>query len=388
MKFIDELNLKDKRVFIRADLNVPLTDDLEIADDMRIKAALRSVNYAIESGAKVILASHLGRPKGQVNPALSLKPVAEKIRALAKRDTLLAPDCIGEKVKELVGNLRSGDILVLENLRFHPEEEQCNEAFSRELAKLAEVYIDDAFATAHRRHASIIGMPEFMNEKAAGFTLRDELDSLKKGLESPKRPLVAVLGGSKVSTKLAAIKNIRKKADYILIGGAMANTFLAAKGCFVGKSLYEKDLLPEAKLLLEDRDGAELILPSDLIVAPELREGIVSQVAEVDAIGPQLMALDIGPKSAETFSNYIMSAGTVVWNGPVGAFETLGFESGTYAIADAMANTTAYTLIGGGDTDLALHRRNVCDKVDYISTGGGAFLKVLEGEPLPAIQIL
>lgn len=388
MKYVDQLELAGKTVFIRADLNVPLEGG-KIADDNRITASVPTIKYALDKGAKVIVASHLGRPKGR-DESQSLKPVAERLKEILKVPVALAPDCVGPEVEKLASALKPGEVLVLENLRFHKEEEKNDPAFSQALAKLAQTYVNDAFATAHRAHASTEGMVSHVREAAGGFTLKTELEYFEKAFAKPERPFIAIFGGAKVSTKIKAIKNVGTRTNRIILGGAMANTFFAADGHQVGRSLYEPEELETARTtrkLLAD-NNCELILPVDVIVAPELKSGVPTKTVSIDSIPSDMMALDIGPKSVELFRNALADAKTIIWNGPMGAFETPEFASGTFAVVDLLCESAALTVVGGGDTDLALHQRHAFDKMSYVSTAGGAFLTLLEGEPLPAVEAL
>lgn len=388
MKYIDELNLTNKRVFIRADLNVPLKNGA-VADDHRIRASIPTIEYALKAGAKVILCSHLGRPEGK-QAEFSLRPVAERLQALLNIDVTLAPDCIGPEVAALAAKQQASEILLLENVRFYDEEEANDPAFAEKLASLCDVYVNDAFATAHRKHASTAGITKFVKEKAGGFTMKDELTYFNKAFHDPKRPLLAIFGGAKVSTKMAAIRAVGERADMIIIGGAMANTFFAALGYDVGKSLFELEEVSNARDIEQQLRGrgAELLLPTDVVVASELKGGVPTKVVSVKSIPNNEMALDIGPESIKIFQEAISRAATILWNGPMGAFETEEFGSGTYAIVDALSNANALTVVGGGDTDLALHNRNAFDKMSYVSTAGGAFLKLLEGGTLAAVKAL
>ncbi len=390
MQYVDQLELSGKKVFIRCDLNVPLDNNGNIADDMRIRAALPTISFARGAGAKVILASHLGRPKGKRVEEFSLRPVAKRLSELLNTEVKLAPDCIGDEVKALVEKLGPQDVLLLENLRFHEGETNNDLDYAKELAMLADVYVNDAFGTAHRAHASTAGITNFIKEKAGGFTMKKEMDYFTKAFDNPERPLVAIFGGAKISTKMAAIKHVAKTADKIIVGGAMANTFIAADGHEIGKSLYEAD---EFSAITDIRgavanSGCELLLPTDFVVAQEFKAGVDTAVVGVAGISSSQMALDIGPETLESFKSALNDAKTIVWNGPMGAFEIDEFSSGTYGIVDALCQSKALTVVGGGDTDLALHNRHAFDKVDYVSTGGGAFLKLLEGAELPAIKAL
>ena len=390
MKYIDQIDLKGKKVFIRADLNVPFDENKEVADDTRIKASLPTINYAIENGAAVVLASHLGRPKGKRDDAYSLKPVAKRLQQLVKAEVIMADDCIGANVETSALNLKPGQILLLENVRFYKEEEANDSEFAKKLANLAEVYVNDAFATAHRAHASTAAITEFMPVKAGGFTLKNELEYFAKAMSSPKRPLVTIFGGSKVSTKMEAIRNVSKIADRIIIGGAMANTFFVAQGLNVGKSLFEPEQVQNAAAIAKElREGkCELVLPVDVIVAEKLEAGVPTKAVAIDKIGDAEMALDVGPKTIELYASKLGDAETIVWNGPVGAFETKEFSNGTYALVDLLAQSKALTVVGGGDTDRALHEKHAMEKMGYVSTAGGAFLELLEGKELPAVKAL
>lgn len=389
MKYIDELDLKGKTVFIRGDLNVPFDENGKIADDARITATVPTIRYALDQGAKVVLASHLGRPKGK-DPKQSLAPVALRIAELLGVPVTMANDSIGPEVQAQVQALKAGSVLLLENLRFYKEEEKNDPEFAKQLAQLAEVYVNDAFATAHRAHASTAGIVPHMKIAAGGFTLKSELNYFAKAFANPERPLVAVFGGAKVSTKIAAIKNVGSRANRIIVGGAMANTFFAADGHAVGKSLYEAEELETARQTKRQlsEQGCELVLPLDVLVASEFKAGAQTRVVPVDAIPSDMMALDIGPKSIELFGRALSDAKTVIWNGPMGAFETPDFAKGTFAIVDFLSESKALTVVGGGDTDLALHQRHAIEKMSYVSTAGGAFLCLLEGAELPAVQAL
>lgn len=389
IKYIDEIDLSGKRVFIRADLNAPLTEEFTIADDTRLIASIPTIEFALKAGAKVVVASHFGRPKRQ-EPEYSLRPVAKRLGELMKRDIPILADSIGPEVEKAVNGLKPGEILMLENVRYHQEEEANDEWYSRSLARLADVYINDAFATAHRAHASTAGMVPFVKVAGGGFTLKSELEYFAKAFDKPERPLLAIFGGSKVSTKIKAIRTVAERADSVIVGGAMANTFFAAAGLSVGSSLYEKSEMETATKTVEwfKSKGKKLLLPVDVVVAKEFKEGAESSIVDIDKIPADSMALDIGPKSSELFADEIKKAKTIIWNGPVGAFETEGFNSGTYALIDALGKAEGLTVCGGGDTDLALHNCDALEKMDYVSTAGGAFLTLLEGEKLPAVEVL
>jgi phosphoglycerate kinase len=391
LKTIDALDLAGKRVFVRVDFNVPL-DGSRVTDDARIRAALPTVRYAVQAKAKVILASHLGRPKGKPEDRekLSLEPAAERLSELLRQDVILADDCVGDGVKKLVRDLKDGQVLLLENLRFHPEEEKNDEAFAKELASIADVWVMDAFGTAHRAHASTAGMARFVREKAAGFLVKKELDYLGKALGSPARPFVAIVGGAKVSDKIRVLENLIAKSDAVLVGGAMAYTFLAAQGVAVGKSLVEKDKLDLARQIL-DRAAArkvDLLLPVDHVCGAEPKDTAKRVVVNDRAIPADLMGLDIGPKTLDRYRQRILAAKTVFWNGPMGLFEQKPWSEGTFGVARAMAETAAVTVVGGGDSAAAVEQAGLVDRMKHVSTGGGASLEFVEGRELPGIQAL
>lgn len=389
IKSIKDLNLNQKRVLIRVDFNVPLDENCSITDDARIRAALPTIQHAIGQGGKVILMSHLGRPK-KVDKKLSLIPVARRLSELLGTSVNMAPDCIGDKVKAMVDALKPGDVLLLENLRFHPEEEKNNPDFARELASLGDVYVDDAFATSHRAHASTAGLCAYIKESAAGFLLMKEVEYINKALVNPARPFAAVLGGAKVSDKLELVENLLDKADKIIIGGGMAFTFVKALGQGIGKSLVEEDLLDTARTIMEKAKakGVKLYLPVDCVCAAEPKDGQQVIVQTIQEIPADLMGLDIGPASAQLFSIALNNCGTVIWNGPMGVFEKKDFSAGTMSVAKAMASSTGLTIVGGGDTDAALHASGLTDKVSFVSTAGGAFLEMLGGRVLPGVAVL
>lgn len=384
-----EIDLKGKRVFIRADFNVPLDDNLMITDDTRIRSTLPTINYAIDEGAKVILSSHLGRPKGKRDPRLSLAPIAKRLQRLLNKEVIFAPDCVGSQVESLVAKMKEGDVLLLENLRFHPGEEKNDEEFARALAALADVYINDAFGTAHRAHASIVGVPKILLS-AAGLLLKKEIEYLKGAIENPVRPFVAILGGAKVSGKINVLENLVGKVDKVLVGGGMAYTFIKAMGYEVGKSLVEEDMLETAQRIRKKLKGMgiKFYLPVDCVIAQSIESGIETKLIPTLEIPKGWAALDIGPATVKLFSEAIQDAKTILWNGPMGIFEIDAFSRGTFAIAHAVADAYALTIVGGGDTDLAVHRAGVSDTISFISTGGGAALQLLEGKELPGIAIL
>jgi phosphoglycerate kinase len=391
IKYIDELQLTGKRVFIRVDFNVPL-EGKRVTDDTRIREALPTIRRAIEMGARVILGSHLGRPKGP-DAKLSLEPVAARLSELlgGKHEVILADDCVGDGVKKLVRDLKDGQVLLLENLRFHKEEEANDEAFARELAAFADVYVNDAFGTAHRAHASTAGMVPFVKERAAGLLMRKELEYLGGALKNPQKPFVAILGGSKVSDKIKVIESLLPKVDALLIGGAMAYTFLKAQGIEVGKSRVEEDKLSLATKMLDaaQRLKTPIVLPVDHVGSTEFGEA--GQKVDINdrVIPATMMGLDIGPKTRAMYTQWIRDAKTVIWNGPMGLFEVPKYAEGTRVIAEAMANNRdAVTIIGGGDSAAAVQQMGYAAKLSHVSTGGGASLEFLEGRELPGIKAL
>jgi phosphoglycerate kinase len=381
---IRDLDLKNKTVFIRVDFNVPLAPGgQEITSDKRIRASLPTIRYALEHGAGVILASHLGRPKGKPNPEMSLKPAAKRLAELLGMQLKMAPDCVGPEVEKM--RPAPGQVLLLENLRFHPEEEKNDPGFSKQLAALCDVYVNDAFGSAHRAHASTVGMIQFVPQAAAGLLMDKELEYLNRATKHPDRPCIAILGGAKVSDKIDVIENLLKIVDQILIGGAMAYTFLKARGEPVGKSLVEEDKVTLAKELLA-RAGNKLVLPRDHVVTPELKDGAESQV--VSKIPDGMMAVDIGPATVTDYQAVIAKAKTIIWNGPMGVFEKPPFDRGTVALAKAVAASGAVSVVGGGDSEKAIKSAGVSDKITHISTGGGASLEFLAGIELPGVAAL
>lgn len=387
---IDDVVLRDKRVIIRADFNVPLDDEHQITDDTRIRSTLPTINRAVDDGAKVILCSHLGRPNGKVNPKYSLAPVAKRLGRLIGKNILFAPDCIGPAVEGLVEKMKVGDVLLLENLRFHPGEEQNDDAFSKALAALGDVYINDAFGAAHRAHASTVGITRFIPLSVAGFLLKKEIEYLEGAVENPVRPFVAILGGAKVSGKIGVIENLGKRVDKVIIGGGMAFTFLKAKGMEIGNSLVENDMLDFAKGI-EDHAlsrGVKFYLPVDCVVAASREPGAESKIVPVQEIPNGWYALDIGPASVKLFNEAVQNAKTILWNGPMGVFEIDAYARGTLAMAHAIADAYALTIVGGGETALAVHRSGESENMSFISTGGGAALELLEGKQLPGLTAL
>ena len=395
---IKDLDLKAKRVFLRVDFNVPLDDSGHVMDDTRIVETLPTIEYAVGNHARLVLASHLGRPKGKPNPKMSLKPVAERLRNLLDErigrgiNVGFAPDCIGMQAEEMASKLEKGHTVLLENLRFHPEEEANDERFSQELAKLADYYVNDAFGTAHRAHASTVGITKFVKKSAAGLLMQKELDYLGRALHHPGRPFIAILGGAKVSDKIPVIQNLIGKVDALLIGGGMAYTFLKARGMEVGNSLVEDEKLELALKLLDQAKarGTKFLLPLDHVVASKVAPDAKTHVVvDGHAIPGRQMGLDIGPKTVELFSEQIEKATTILWNGPMGVFEQEAFAHGTYAVARAVAaNRSALSIVGGGDSVSAVHKAGVAEKISHISTGGGASLEFLEGKKLPGVEAL
>jgi phosphoglycerate kinase len=386
---VDQLDLAGKRVFLRVDFNVPLEDG-RVAEDTRIRAVVPTIEHCLKAGASVILASHLGRPKGKVDPRYSLAPVAARLDELLGRPVPLLPDCAGPEVEAAAAALKPGDIVLLENLRFHPGEEANDPEFARRLAALADVYVDDAFAAAHRAHASTEGITRFLQPAAAGLLMARELEALGRIFERPERPVAALLGGAKVSDKLALVEHLLTRVDALLIGGGMAFTFLAALGHGVGRSLLEPDRLEEARgILARARSlGVRVRLPVDVVVAPSLDSAVGIRTVGVREIPDELMGLDIGPLTVAQFGAALQGVKTVVWNGPLGVFEKPAFAAGTLGVARAVSGCGAFSVIGGGDTIAAVRQAGVIDRIGYISTAGGAFLEFLEGRVLPGVAAL
>jgi phosphoglycerate kinase len=391
MKKLDEIKFTGKKVFLRADFNVPLSKDGKVTDDTRIRATLPTIQKIINDGGRLIVASHLGRPKGKPSPEFSLKPVAETLSKLLNKPVPLAPDCVGETVQQMIQNVKDGELIMLENLRFHAEEEKNDPEFARSLARGIDIYVNDAFAVSHRAHASVHAIVRFVPECAAGYQLQQELDYYHRALEAPQRPMGFVIGGAKVSTKIGVLEHLLPKCDIMIIGGAMANTFLKVLGKNVGKSLVEDEYLNTARDFLEKAKarGVKVLLPEDVVIAPSQESGPEDcrQVA-IEDMPDDAMIFDIGEKTLARWRDALSKCKTVVWNGPVGMFEKPQFAKGTMELAKFIAGLDALTVAGGGDTVSALHQAGTYEKMSYVSTGGGAFLEMLEGKELPGVAAL
>ena len=390
MRYIDEVDFSGKTVFIRVDFNVPLDRNGNITDDTRIRAVLPTINHCLEGSAKVIMASHLGRPKGQRDEQYSMAPVARRLAYRLHKKVKFAPDCIGPEVEKLKKKMKGGDVLLLENLRFHPGEEKNDEKFAQELMKGVDIYVDDAFAVAHRAHASVEAVTHYAPVCVAGFLMRDEILYFHKSMEEPARPLVAIIGGAKISSKLSALVNLLKHVDKMIIGGAMANTFLKAMGYDVGKSLVDDSLLSTAKDLMATALAKEIkfYLPVDCVVADRLERQAETKITPVQEVPRDWIIVDIGPATVTLFGEVLQNAKTIIWNGPMGAFEYDAFGRGTMAMVHKVAESYALTIVGGGDTDVAVHKAGEFQKFSYVSTGGGAFLELMEGKKLPGVAAL
>jgi phosphoglycerate kinase len=387
LRSIRDVELKDKRVLMRVDFNVPMDEQGQIIDDHKMVAALPTIKYVLGQGARLIIMSHLGRPNGKPDVEYSLKEVAAHLGQLLSQKVLMAPDCIGPKVEEMAQELAPGEILMLENVRFHPGEEKNDPEFSRQLAQLGEVYVNDAFGTAHRAHSSTSGVANFL-PAYAGFLLENEVNMLRKVLEHPKSPRMAILGGAKIKDKLGLILNLLDKMDVLLLGGGIGSTFLCARGIKVGKSICEAELLQEARDLLDlaARKGKVILMPVDVVVAAEISAGATTQVVDVHAIPDDMMIVDIGPKTLKGYSTALSRAQTIIWNGPVGIYEYPQFAIGTEGIARAIASSSAVSVIGGGSSAAAIHQLGLEKSISHISTGGGATLEFLEGIELPGVK--
>jgi phosphoglycerate kinase len=390
VKYIDEVDIKGKTVFIRVDFNVPLDQNRNITDDTRIRAVLPTINYCLEENARVILASHLGRPGGQRVEEFSLAPVARRLAYRLHKKVTLAPDCVGPAVDKIRRGMKRGDVILLENLRFHPEEQANDPDFARELMKGVDIYVNDAFAVAHRAHASEDAVTRFAPICVAGFLMRDEVHYFHKCLEDPARPLVALVGGAKIASKMSALCNLLNHVDKIIVGGAMANTFLKAMGYELGQSLVDNGLLDAARTLMAAalQKNVKFYLPVDCVVAERFDRSAETKITPVQEVPKDWVITDIGPATVTLFGEALQNAKTIVWNGPMGAFEIDAFSRGTMAMVSKVADSYALTIVGGGDTDVALHKAGEFQKFSYVSTGGGAFLELLEGKQLPGIRAL
>jgi len=391
IRYIDEIeNLAGKKLFMRVDFNVPLDDNQNITEDTRIRAVLPSINYALDQKAKIILASHLGRPKGERKEKYSMAPAAKRLSRLLGKEVKLAVDCIGDEVHAMIDAMQPGDVIMLENVRFYSGEEKNDVDFAKALANGCEVYVNDAFAVSHRAHASVEAITDFFPVVAAGFLMKNEMNYFEKAMKNPIRPLVSILGGAKVSGKIEVLENLCDKVDKIIIGGGMAFTFLKGMGYNVGKSLVEDNLIETAMKTYEKAraQGVKFYLPVDCVVADQFNPAAETKVCPIQEIPEGWMALDIGPATVTLFTEALQNAKTIVWNGPMGVFEMDAFSRGTFAMVSAVANSYALTIVGGGDTDVAVHRAGEYAKISYISTGGGAFLELLEGKKLPGIKVL
>ena len=390
-KTLKDMDVENKKVLVRVDYNVPINEKGEITDDIRIRSSIPTIEYLLGKNAAIILMSHLGRPKGEPKKEFTLEPVAKKLSELLNKDVIFSDDdkVVSETVKKQANALKSGQIMLLQNTRYRKEEEKNGEEFAKDLASLAEVYINDAFGTSHRAHASNVGVSKFL-PSALGFLVEKEVSIMGKALDDPERPFVAILGGAKVSDKIGVIENLIKKVDSIIIGGGMAFTFLKAKGYEVGKSLLEEDKVELAKELIKNAkaNGVALVLPIDIVVAKEFKNEAEFKTVAADSIPADMMGLDIGEETIELFSDVIKEAKTIVWNGPMGVFEMDNFNKGTYAIANAMVDSGATTIVGGGDSASAVEKAGLADKITHVSTGGGASLELLEGKVLPGIDAI
>lgn len=390
LRYVDELGVRGRKVLIRADFNVPLDEYGNITDDTRIRSVLPTINYCLDEGGTVLLLSHMGRPKGKRDEKFSLAPIVRRLSRHLNKEVQFVPDCVGPEAEKAAAAAKPGEVLLFENLRFHPEEEKNDEAFSRALARLAPIYVNDAFAVSHRAHASVVGVTRFVEKCGAGFLLKKEMTYFTRAIENPQRPLLAMIGGAKVSDKLGALKNLLDKVDKVVIGGGMAFTFLRAQGYEVGNSLVEEDLLGMARDILDlaQKKKIRLYLPVDCVAAEKIDARAPTKIVPVQEIPPGWMGLDIGPATVQLFAQVVRSAKTIIWNGPMGVFELDAFARGTLAMASHVANSYALTIVGGGDTDVAVQRAGESANISYISTGGGAFLELLEGKNLPGIEAL
>ncbi len=390
MRSIKDVGISGKKVMVRVDVNVPMDDFQNITDDTRIREVLPTLRYVLDHDGILIILAHMGRPKGKKDPKFSLAPVAKRLGRYLEIDAKLAPDCIGPEVRQMVDALAPRQVLLLENLRFHNEEQENDDDFAKELASLCEVYVNDAFAVCHREHASVVAITRHVRERVAGFLLLNELRYFHQAMENPRRPLVAIIGGAKVSSKLRALNNMLRRVNKVIIGGAMANTFLKSIGYGVGKSKVEDDLVEEAGRIMQTaiKENIKFYLPVDAVVAPEVDDRAEFKIVPIQEIPEEWMALDIGPASSRLFEEVLYDARTIIWNGPMGIFEIDAFSRGTVSMVHHVANSYALTIVGGGDTDVAIHSTGQSDRFTYISTGGGAFLQLMEGKPLPGVSAL
>jgi phosphoglycerate kinase len=388
VRTLNDLNVVGRTVFVRVDFNVPLDGD-KVTDDTRIRAAIPTIKAIMERGGRVLLASHLGRPKGKKKPEFSMEPAALRLAELMNLEVLLADDCIGDGAKKVVTDLRDTQLAMLENLRFYAEEEADDEGFARELAKLCEVYVNDAFGVSHRAHASVHALPKLMQQRGAGLLVQKEVAALERLRTGAEHPFVALLGGAKVSDKIEVIETLLERVDELLIGGAMANTFLAAQGLNLGKSRIEEDKLPLARTLIQKarEKNVQLLLPVDVVVAESL-DATSGKATDVSVVRPEEMALDIGPRSVKNFGERLRRAKTVFWNGPMGLFENAAFAEGSFGVARAMADCTGFTVVGGGDSVAAANQAGLSERYSHVSTGGGASLELIEGKKLPGVEVL
>jgi len=391
MKFLEEIEVKGKTVFLRVDFNVPLDENLNIRDDTRIKASLPTIKYLLDKGAKLVVASHLGRPKGKFDPKMSLKPVAARLEQLLPGvKIIMAPDVVGEAVDKLKADLKEGQLLLLENVRFYKQETDNDQEFSRKLSEGCEVFVNDAFGSCHRAHASVVGIASYLKEKAAGYLLKKEVDYLSKITHNPEKPYVAILGGAKIEDKIPVLEGLVNKADMLLIGGAMAYTFLKAQGKQVGKSLVEEDQLEIAAAIMKkaEANGVKFFLPLDHVMTTSIESKDIATVADSYPLPADLMAVDIGPKTINEYKSQIAKAKTIFWNGPLGVFEVEAFAKGTVEIATAVAESGALSVVGGGDSIAAIQKAGMAEKISHISTGGGASLEYVAFGTLPGIEAL
>ena len=390
MKTIKDIDISGKKVFFRVDFNVPMDEHQNITDDSRIRAVLPTLQYALDHQAKLIVASHMGRPEGKIVPEFSLAPVAKRLGRLLEKEVIMAKDCVGSETSAMLSNMKQGDVVLLENLRYHPEEQSNDDTFAKKLVGLCDVYINDAFAVSHRINASVVAITKYAPVSAAGFLLQRELDYFKQAIANPMRPLVAIIGGSKVSDKLGALENMLEHVDKFIIGGSMANTFLKCSGHNVGKSRVEEDLkeVACAVMSMAAERGIKFYLPVDVVVASRFDPKAEIKIVPVQEIPNDWMVMDIGPATSLLYSEALYDAKTIVWNGPLGVFEMDAFSRGTIAMVHSVANSYALSIVGGGDTDVALHKTGEMSRITYVSTGGGAFLTLLEGKTLPAVAAL